>query len=607
MIALMRSLVAAPRARRSSIWLVAFALLACVSPAWGYGVELHPGAGGGRIIVGPDGNFWMTSGLGLTLADPAGTFLREIQTPQDLFSDPRALTSGPDGNVWYSGYGRVGRVTPSGSVVEFDVGPPAVTTVHPFPIPIGAITSGPDGNLWYTESGRNEIGRLTTSGVLTRFQIPSSVVLPFQPPTSSPQGIAVGPDGALWFTEMATNKIGRITTAGVITEFPLPTAGAGPMDIAAGPDGALWFTEESAAKIGRITTSGAVTEFAIPGAPAKRPSQIALGTDGALWFTWRDGDASQGGIGRIATTGAIAIYTTHAFNTALGLPSDVVLPADGSVWFATATIGRLVDVASVAPVLAAAVLPGGRSARVGQPVTVFATIVNAGASGALRCRPELATAIPSAFDYAPTDPATNGIVGPLNTPVDIPAAASQSFVLGFTPSAAFAPTEVALRFQCDNAAPVASVPGLDTLILSASATPVPDIIALAATAIVNDSGILTAFPAPAVRLFSAATANLGASGRITVSVDTGAQSLPLQLAICPNDPQARCLVPFAQSVQVDMPAGGTTSFIVQASATAPIPLDPAHNRIFIRFTDETGALRAVTSVAVQSPAFAFTF
>src|SRR5262245_18814887 len=131
-------------------------------PAFAYDVELHPGAGGGRIIVGPDGNFWLTSGLGISVVDRTGTFLREFQTSDSIFFGPRELVTGPDGNVWYSGAGRIGRVTPQGDVVEFDVGPPAVTFVRPFPIPIGAITVGPDGHLWFTETGRNEIGRLTT-------------------------------------------------------------------------------------------------------------------------------------------------------------------------------------------------------------------------------------------------------------------------------------------------------------------------------------------------------------------------------------------------------------------------------------------------------------
>src|SRR5262249_17438553 len=119
--------------------------------------------------------------------------------------------------------------------------------------------------------------------------------------------------------------------------------------------------------------------------------------------------------------------------------------------------------------------------------------------------------------------------------------------------------------------------------------------------------ILTISIPPGSQFFSVATANLGAASLMTVSVDTGSTSLPLTLTLCPSDSLALCLQPMAPSVIIDMPAASTATFIVQAVANGPIGLDPGNNRIFIRFVDNAGVLRAVTSVAVQSPAFAFTF
>ena len=80
------------------------------------------------------------------------------------------------------------------------------------------ITSGPDGNLWFTEQTANKIGRITTAGVVTEYNVPTG--------GSGPYGITLGSDGNLWFTESSASvhKIGRITTSGVITEFG-PTTG----------------------------------------------------------------------------------------------------------------------------------------------------------------------------------------------------------------------------------------------------------------------------------------------------------------------------------------------------------------------------------------------
>jgi virginiamycin B lyase len=81
-------------------------------------------------------------------------------------------------------------------------------TITEFQIPTSnsspeSITSGPDGNLWFTEWGVNKVGRVTPSGTFTEFPIPT--------PNSFPTAITSGPDGNLWFTEGQGNKIGRIT------------------------------------------------------------------------------------------------------------------------------------------------------------------------------------------------------------------------------------------------------------------------------------------------------------------------------------------------------------------------------------------------------------
>jgi virginiamycin B lyase len=165
------------------------------------------------------------------------------------------ITTGPDGNLWFTGGNQIGRMTSDGVVTAFPL--PPVSS------PSG-ITVGPDGNLWFSNSGTSTIGRISTTGDITLFPVPTEF--------SSPVGITSGPDGALWFTEESLSfgsKVGRITTGGAAVEFPLLTTRSQPFAIVAGPDGNLWFTEAGADRIGQITTSGLVTEFPLPakGAP----------------------------------------------------------------------------------------------------------------------------------------------------------------------------------------------------------------------------------------------------------------------------------------------------------------------------------------------------
>ncbi|HEY0711675.1 MAG TPA: hypothetical protein VGF45_03315 [Polyangia bacterium] len=48
---------------------------------------------------------------------------------------------------------------------------PTAPTINEFPVPnagdLAGITTGPDGNVWFTDSGRGTIGRITRSGQIT--------------------------------------------------------------------------------------------------------------------------------------------------------------------------------------------------------------------------------------------------------------------------------------------------------------------------------------------------------------------------------------------------------------------------------------------------------
>jgi streptogramin lyase len=186
-----------------------------------------------------------TSRSNLDLA-VAGTVISGI-FPATLEAGPRLtdITLGPDNKLWLTGYEnavviRTG-LTSGAIEVSADLAPGSL----PYRIAVG-----PDGAMWFTEYGGNRIGRITTSGAVTEFDLPRANV--------GANDITAGPDGALWFTEYKGNAIGRITTDGKVTEYAIPTANSSPWGIAAGPDGKIWFTEYGADKIGRLDPATAV-------------------------------------------------------------------------------------------------------------------------------------------------------------------------------------------------------------------------------------------------------------------------------------------------------------------------------------------------------------
>ena len=250
---------------------------------------------------------------------PAGRF-KVFKVPT-AGSDPRHITAGPDGNMWFTesniNVGKIGRIDAAGTITEF-----VVPTQGSQP---DDIVSGPDGALWFTASSGFPdffIGRITTAGQLSGFA-------PCNPPGSCsivPQGITSGPDGNLWFTESLTNAVVRLTPAGAFTFFTIPTPSANPAGITRGPDGALWFSENGVSQIGRIDTIGNIVEF---GGLSSRPDRITAGPDGNLWFTLIFADR----IGRITPAGLVTEFQLPQIaGQLLGL-RDIVTGSDGNLWF----------------------------------------------------------------------------------------------------------------------------------------------------------------------------------------------------------------------------------------------------------------------------------
>jgi hypothetical protein len=172
-------------------------------------------------------------------------------------------------------------------------------------------------------------------------------------------------------------------------------------------------------------------------------------------------------------------------------------------------------------------------------------------------------------------------------------------VFAVTPTDAFDPTDIELTFDCTNTAPAPSVTGLNTLLLSASNTPVPDIVALAATP--TGDGIVNLASSGA---FSVATVNVGSSDTITTSADTGDATLPVSITLCETNPATgACINPPAPTsgpVTTFIASGATPTFACFVTSTGTVPFDPANNRIFVRFKDALGVTRGSTSVAVRT-------
>jgi streptogramin lyase len=224
------------------------------------------------IATGSDGNLWFADSqqkIGRLTVN--GEFTQfDLSLP--LGTGTAGITSGPDGNLWFAVRGffpKIGRISPTGQVTYFGDGLSADSNPQ-------QITTGPDGNLWFTDSAGGRIGKVTPAGTITEFQTRFA--------NSEPHGIAAGPDGKIWFTELRGARIGRMTTEGVHDlSINLPL-NAQPWGVTAGPDGHIWFTELSPplgiSRIGKILVGNPV------GPPVCRltasPNRVLLGNSASL-------------------------------------------------------------------------------------------------------------------------------------------------------------------------------------------------------------------------------------------------------------------------------------------------------------------------------------
>ncbi len=190
-----------------------------------------------------------------------------------------------------------------------------------YPVPSGsspyAITTGPDGRLWFVDRGTNEIGKITPTGYVSEYSLPSG---------SAPCAITRGPDENLWFTDCGTGKVGKITTTGVITEYSLPEGGE-PTGIAEGFEGRLWVTNHSMKTIDKIETSGVVSAQIKEGFSGS-PESITRGPDGRMWFTEQNGE--KGGFGAVTTSNSIENYGEIGLTKYK--PMQIVTGPDGNLW-----------------------------------------------------------------------------------------------------------------------------------------------------------------------------------------------------------------------------------------------------------------------------------
>ena len=250
--------------------------------------------------------------------------------------------------------------------------------------------------------------------------------------------------------------------------------------------------------------------------------------------------------------------------------------------------------------LVAAVLPSSRSVQVGNPATVFATIINAGTTALSGCRISPVTTVNGRFSFQTTN-AANQLTGTVNTAATIAAGAAQNFLIAFTPTAAQASGDVRFVYVCAGVPSALPLTTVNTLRLSFDTNPVADMITIGVTPS-NDGYARISGPTGA-GLFVTSTVNIGAAATLMARVRLLDTATAMTATVCQTNPvNGQCLAPPAATVSATFANNVPTTWAAFLQATSDIPNDPARFRILFEYVDAGGVVRGSTSTAVTTVA-----
>jgi glucose/arabinose dehydrogenase len=315
---------------------------------------------------------------------------------------------------------------------------------------------------------------------------------------------------------------------------------------------------------------------------------------------------------KISTAGSsfdtlLAVYTGNAVNAlalvasndnTAGVTSEVTFNASANTLYRIAVDGKngasgniqlaVTDNSSPgATWIVAAVSPNARTTTVNGTVTAFASIINGGSVTATACLIALPAGYPGTLQYQRTNPANNQPVGSPNTPADVPAGQAQTFVFSVTPTAVTS-QEIPLVFDCTNTNPATVNPGLNTFLVSASNTAIPDMLSVAATQ--AGGGIMDLSNPNSASVVATASIDIGAGGTVTVvGTDTAVgqlpSNLPLTITICQTDPSdGHCINPTSPGASSTVTVANNETVYFTAFVAGQgqfITFDPANNRVLV--------------------------
>jgi hypothetical protein len=326
---------------------------------------------------------------------------------------------------------------------------------------------------------------------------------------------------------------------------------------------------------------------------------------GQFTVTYQQGSQSvstpvNAGVAYNFPSGGVATFKVTGISPSAGLnPSQPGAFVTGLTFVSAGSFTGTMTPIDSGNTLFAATLPASRSIQVGSMATAFATILNNSTTAATGCGIAPASQVAAEFLFQTTDPTTNALTGTSNTLVTIPAGASQSYLIAFTADAPMTSRNVPLGFSCVSSDIVPTIVGVNSLLMTFDANPVPDMIAVGLTP--TNDGFSHTGGASGTGIFAIASANIGATGQLTARARLSDPTLPAVATVCQTNPNSgACMATPAATVSATVAQNQNSTWAAFIKASGTIGSDPAANRVFFEFLDQGGVVRGSTSTAITT-------
>ena len=292
-----------------------------------------PGAGLHDAV--PDGNGWVwytaRSRDGGLLGGVEPATGEHVLVPLSEGSSPHGVIVGPDGDVWVTdtGLNAIVRVDPATRKTTFYKVPGPVVNLN-------TATFDSRGIHWFTGAA-GYIGRLDpATGEMRVFDTPRG---------RGPYGMATAPDGTVYYASLRGGYLGRVDgDDGAISVLDPPTPNSGVRRVWADSKGRLWVTQYNAGQLARYDpATGRWAEWRLPG-EEPRPYAVYVDTRDHIWLSDHalGGGSSGGNDSLVHFDPDTETFTTVASSAALRVAQLGGLP--GEVWGADRNRGRVVVV-----------------------------------------------------------------------------------------------------------------------------------------------------------------------------------------------------------------------------------------------------------------------